>query len=512
MATATTPGNEQGPLNFDSEFCGRVPLNQTNLVQPHGMLLVVERKTGRILQCSENSSDFIDIAPSELAGKPLASLVSATEYELLENRLNSVREGKFPHTVHINGRALLFVVEPGNDYLLMEAERLDPAQPSFVDVFEPLKYVMAAIEGTEGVEEACRLIARELKNFSGFDKVMVYRFDKDWNGEVIAEEKEEGMEAYLHQFFPASDIPKQARELYRKNPFRLIPNVNYTPIRLYPVLNPLTQSFTDLANSNLRSVAGVHIEYLRNMQVEASMSTRILKGGKLWGLIACHHRTPRYLGYQECSVFELLSTFITAKIGAVEDAQVARQKAEGHAALAQITETAYRAGDLNEGLEQEQEALFQVLSADGVALVRGREVRRWGSTPSLTEVQDLVYWLQTHNIQSLYQQSSLALVYEGAEEFADNASGLLALPIVPERGHYLLAFRREAVRRIDWGGNPNEAIQFEADGKRYHPRNSFQLWQQTLTQTSPEWTDTEEQIAERFRQFLMEYALKASPL
>ncbi|GAB4092158.1 GAF domain-containing protein [Flaviaesturariibacter terrae] len=510
MATTTTPGAEQNRLNFDSEFCGRVPLNQTNLVQPHGVLLVVAREGWRVLQCSENTLDQFGIAAADFAGTLLSDHISDEQLARLSERMSSVPEGKFPIQVSINGRSFLLVVEPVDGYVLMEAEQLRDVEPSFVDVYERLKYVMAAIEGTEGVEEACSLIARELKAFSGFDKVMVYRFDKHWNGEVIAEECEEGMERYMHQFFPASDIPRQARELYRKNPYRLIPNVDYTPIRLHPVLNPQTHSFTDLSNSNLRSVAGVHLEYLRNMKVVASMSTRILKDGKLWGLIACHHRSPRYLSYQECSVFELLSTFITAKIGAVEDAQVAQSKAEGHAALARIAEAVYRSGDLQAGLDQQEESLLSLLAADGVALARHRSIQHWGSTPSAVEIQDLVYWLQTHEVKRLYQQPSLAAEYEGADRFAEEASGLLALPVLPERGYYLLAFRKEAVRRISWGGNPNEAVRFESDGQRYHPRNSFQLWQQTLMHTAQEWTETEEQVAETFRQFLLEYALKTA--
>ncbi|TCZ71360.1 GAF domain-containing protein [Flaviaesturariibacter aridisoli] len=497
-------------MNFDSEFCGRVPLNQTNLVQPHGVLLVVESGSWRILQCSENSATLLGIEPEELAGSTLHDRISAAQLERLAARLASVRDGKFPLTVTLNGHKCLLIVEPVDGYVLMEVEKLEDEQATFVDLYEPLKYAIAAIESAEGVVEASRIIARELKAFSGFDKVMIYRFDKEWNGEVIAEEKEAGMESYLYQFFPASDIPKQARELYRKNPYRLIPNVDYTPIRLYPVLNPLTHSFTDLSNSNLRSVASVHIEYLRNMQVTASMSTRILKNGKLWGLIACHHRSPRYLSYQECSVFEMLSTFITAKIGAVEDAQSAFRKAEGHAGIARVTESVFAAGNLGDGLGQQSESLLDLLQADGVALVQQRSVQSWGSTPAPADVQDLVYWLQTHGINRLYQQPSITAVYDGGDRFAEAASGLLALPIRAERGQYLLAFRKEAVRRIDWGGNPNETVRFESDGRRYHPRHSFQVWQQTVNGTAPEWTDTEEQVAETFRQFLLEYTLKTA--
>src|SRR5439155_4932601 len=132
--------------------------------------------------------------------------------------------------------------------------------------------------------------------------VMIYQFDNNWNGTVIAEAMEAGMDSYLGLKFPASDIPKQAREMYRKNPYRFIPDVDYQPVRLYPVLNPVSGGFTDLTDSNLRSVAGVHLEYLRNMQVMASMSTRIVKEDQLWGLISCHHRTAKYLSYQMCSL------------------------------------------------------------------------------------------------------------------------------------------------------------------------------------------------------------------
>jgi light-regulated signal transduction histidine kinase (bacteriophytochrome) len=208
-------------------------------------------------------------------------------------------------------------------------------------VYQELKFVIAAIEATASIEDAARLAVNELKRISGFDKVMVYQFDADWNGTVIAEAMEPEMEPYFGLKFPASDIPKQAREMYRKNPYRFIPDVAYQPVRLYPVLNPVTGGFTDLTDSNLRSVAGVHLEYLRNMRVAASMSTRIVKDEQLWGLISCHHRTAKPLSYQMCSLFELLSTIISAKVTALEQRKEYLFKSEMHTLYSRLVERIY---------------------------------------------------------------------------------------------------------------------------------------------------------------------------
>jgi len=501
----------QNRLQFDSEFCGRVPLNQTNLIQPHGALLVLDRDNRQILQCSENAESFFGIGCDVLAGAIIDTLLPERQAQRLRERLETAVAGKFPVRLSVAGRELLFIVEILDNLVLLEAEAINGEQASFVDVYEQLKYVMAAIEQVPSVEEVARLIARELRAYSGFDKVMIYRFDAHWNGEVIAEACDPEMERYLGLFFPASDIPKQARELYRKNPYRLIPNIAYQPVKLFPILNPRTNAFTDLSNSNLRSVAGVHLEYLRNMGVAASMSTRILRNGELWGLIACHHRSPRYLSYQDCSVFELLSNFITARIESVAAAERGAVRAEGHRLLSRVVESVFEAGDMADGLMRAADTVQQLLYADGFALVLRRRVERWGSCPATTDVQDLVYWLQSRDQQGVYGETSLASVYEPAAAFADVASGLLVLPLQPEHGHYLLAFRKEALSRINWAGDPTQAIRFEADGKRYHPRNSFTIWQQKMVHTAPAWSTPEQEIGETFRQFLLEYLLRNVP-
>lgn len=492
--------------NFETEFCGRVPLHQTNQIQPHGVLLVVDNEDHGLLQVSENVNEVFGLPATAIVSTSLMELISESDQQQLKSLVASKALGKLPIVFHINNTSLLATVHVQTLYYLVEIDitkRENNAQQSFISVYQDVKYVMAGIEACATTEETCRVVAKELKRLSGFDKVMIYQFDEGWNGDVIAEAKEEEMESYYGLKFPASDIPKQARDLYRKSPYRLIPTINYEPVRLYPVLNPKTNAFTDLSDSNLRSVAGVHLEYLRNMKVNASMSTRILKDGELWGLIACHHRTPNYLSYEMCAVFELMSNVITTKIGAVQSADIVAYNEEKQQKMSELLHLVYQ----HAGPSSYRQVLSSLLEADGVAVILDKQVSLFGTTPSSVEIEDLAMWLSSNEVREVFHQPSLPSVYEPAEAYAAFASGLLALPIEYSKGNFIMAFRAEAVQKVNWGGNPEEAVQFESDGKKYHPRASFQQWQQTVHHTSLPWKNEVLKTAEEVRNVLTTYRL-----
>ena len=493
-------------LNHDAEFCGRVPLHQTNLIQPHGVLLVVDKNDHRILQASENADVIFKTEARELVTKGLLELLSDNDQQNLQPLLAAKATGKLPFLFQFADSGYLSFVHQQPEFYILEIDarqRTADKDESFVSVYQRVKYVMAAIEAAVTTEETCEVVARELKHLSGFDKVMIYRFDEAWNGDVIAEAKEDGMESYLGLKFPASDVPRQARELYKKTPYRLIPTIDYTPVKLYPVLNPKTAAFTDLSDSNLRSVAGVHLEYLRNMRVTASMSTRILKDGELWGLIACHHRTPNYLSYEMCSVFELMSGIITTKIDAVQSADLLRYNAAKLQKVNELLQQLYG----HDGPASYGKTLRMLLEADGLSVVFDNSVYSYGQTPAQTEVEDLALWLSSNETKDLYHQPALSSVYEPAENYTQTVSGLLALPIEYSKGNYILAFRSEAVQKVSWGGNPAEAVQFEGDRKKYHPRASFQQWQQVVRQQSVPWRPEVLQTAEEVKNILTGYRL-----
>lgn len=502
----------KSPTYFDSDFCGRVPLHQTNLVQPHGVLLVLRKDDLGIVQASENAISYLGLPQhTSVLSLSLQPYLNPHSAALMAEHTGKSWEGKLPLYLTVEGKPFLALLQQKPEYLIAEIEREGNAKDDVLTAFENLKFSIAAIEKANTIKDACVIAVRELQRISGFDKVMAYQFDEEWNGTVLAEATSEGMDQYIGLRFPASDIPAQARALYQRNTYRLIPNIDGpAPVKLQPTLNPITHTFTDLTDCNLRSVAPVHVQYLRNMKVQASMSTRILAEGKLWGLIACHHRTAKYVDYQTCSVFELLSVVIGAKINALQSSTAFDFRNKQAALLNDFKEDAYRTNNPVQSLEAQIEKVRELLSASGVAICFGKNIVLHGSTPDANAVKAILFWVQSMGLKSTYNQRSLVSQLDEAELYADRASGLLVLPIWPDKGFYILGFRPEEVEEVQWSGNPEERIIFERDQKNYHPRNSFKVWQQTVRKRAAAWTPLQLETAEQLRSFVIEHTLNKS--
>lgn len=500
-------------INFEATVCGRLPLNQTNLIQPHGVLLLISKTDYSILQVSENISSLLIAEPAAIINQPLESFIDEVSYKEFRNKITGLITGKIALDLHfknVNESTCLASVLVSEAYCLIEIELeefISKKENPFVDVFQNLKRITALINSCVTLQEVCAASAKEIKSYSGFDKVMIYSFDKDWNGTVIAEEKEEGMDSYMGLKFPSSDIPKPARDMYLKNPYRLIPNRDYAPVRLYPSLNPATNTFTNLSETDLRSVAGVHLEYLKNMKVMASMSIRIISNGKLWGLIACHHRIAKYLSLEQRSVFEWLSDVISSRITAINNNASVVLKSHLNEKLTSIVERLYRHDEMISIWEEEKDAMLDYLHADGLAFCWNNMVETTGVTPVKYDVETILYWLQGKAENNVYHEPSLPLAFDEANSFASQSCGLLALPVQASKGSYLLAFRQEAIRKVAWGGNPNEAVLFEKNSSVYHPRNSFNQWQEIVRNTSEPWLEEEISAAENLRRILVEFTL-----
>jgi light-regulated signal transduction histidine kinase (bacteriophytochrome) len=486
---------------YDSEFCGSLPIHLINVIQPYGALIVINRDTKEILQVSENLTGLVGRSFTELPGTLLSDYVTRLSFE--ESKRNT------PQLCEIKGKPFLGILHGKEEYYLLEINLTsgeEALQSTFIDLYKELRNTMAAIESQETIEAALKISARELKNASGFDKVMIYCFDEHWNGHVMAEEKEENMEAYIGFTFPASDIPKQARELYLKNSYRFIPDRDYQAVKLFPVINPLTQTFVDMSDCNVRGVSSVHIEYLRNMNVAASMSTRIIKDGKLWGLIACHHKSPKKVNYGLCAVFELLSGIISAKISTVENRSKRWLDNELSEIYTSLVEETYRTRSVPGGLlSDNNQSIIDLFNAGGAVIIHQGQSFKKGRVPDEDDLEDILMWLNTKHADSIYTTNSLGNEFDYASEFREIASGLMAIPINVDRDEYVLVFRPELVQVINWGGDPSTRINFEADMKTYHPRFSFKLWQQNVSGTSMPWKKEEIEMAESLREFIREF-------
>jgi chemotaxis family two-component system sensor kinase Cph1 len=494
--------------NFDSKFCGSLPLHNINLIQDYGYLLVAELESLNIIQASENSNDITGITVKEMIGTNLSKYISFDYIVKIKGLIDKGLKNRIPLDLSFKYNEGLLVYHAllhiKSEYILIELEKADlTVNRSFTTVFQEVKYVIAAIEEADSVQKVCDVAIHELRKISGFDGILMYQFDHDWNGTVIAEEKDERLEKYIGQTFPASDVPKQARELYLKNPYRLIPNRSYTPVRLYPVINPLTSAFINLSDCNLRSVAAVHLEYMANMNIKSSMSIRVLYNESLWGLISCHHLDEKYLNYEICSVFEWLSTVISNRITLILNKEKFDFTKDLQERRLAISDLIYAENDIMALMKRDD--ILDLFKATGAVLLLNGKIESIGQVPERGELDNLMFWLEGKCIDQVFSSHHLSGVYEDATSFCKVGSGILVIPIDSNKGEYLICFRPELIEDIHWGGDPNQAIQFDPDQKNYHPRNSFKLWKQTVFKHARPWHQQEIEIASSLRNFLFEF-------
>lgn len=493
--------------NYDSEFCGKLPIHLINTVQSYGALLVLGRESLQIMQVSENIEQLFHQPVTELVNTPISAHLDDKAVAFLQQAAITDR---IPQVWTILGVQHLCLVHVKDKYILVEVD-LTPQdheqQRSFVSVFQEVKYSMSLIQSATTTVDVCKTAAQELQRLSGFDKVMIYRFDEEWNGTVIAEVIRRGveMESYFGFTFPASDIPRQARELYLKNPYRFIPDRNYPSVRLYPVMNPLTHSFIDLSDCNVRGVAAVHLEYLANMGVTASMSARILHNDKLWGLIACHHRTAKHLPFELLTVFELLSQVISARIHSLQNKEKHEFATRLQETYTRLVEQVYDHNDVRKGLLDGDTSLLHLFNAQGAAMILNGHIYTTGTVPDNDTIRELIFWLHTRRHDSVLHTENLSSDFDKALELAEIASGLLAMPVNPARDEYVLIFRAEVKKTIDWGGDPSGRIVYEEDERNYHPRHSFKQWRQIVSGASQPWKEEELTTGTILRSFLYEF-------
>ncbi len=365
-----------------------------------------------------------------------------------------------------------------------------------------------------GVQDAADLssflqsAAEEVRAATGFDRVMLYRFQEDDSGVVIAEDKALELEPYLGQHFPASDIPKQARDLYLRNRIRLIPDAHYTPSAITPEINPVTGRPLDLTFSVLRSVSPVHLEYLANMDVAASMSLSLVIGGELWGLMACHHRTPRHIAQAVRGVCELFTHMISLQLGEKLANEAQGERLRMRRVQARLVEAMVWKDRPDRALIEGRPNLLDYVPAGGAAVSWEGELTKLGATPTDEQLVSLVSWLNASVPEGVFVTDCLAAHYPPAEDYANVASGLLALSVSRAPRDYLLWFRPELCRTVTWAGNPTKPVDFADDGVHIGPRKSFAAWQETVRGRSQPWPPVILEAAQEFRTSVLEVILR----
>ncbi len=509
MSQAISPAS--APLDLSS--CDQEPIRIPGSIQPHGFLLCLAPASMTVLQASENLAALAGIAAESAIGRPLVEVVGAAAAALLSPFVNGktmpARPAYLGSAALPNGAYVDLLGHACDGLLLLECESTDRGAPAdFRQLFPLVGEFMQELPGATTIEAMSTLAARQIRALTGFGRVMVYGFDRDGHGHVMAECRADDYPSYLGQRFPAADIPRQARELYRVNRIRLIGDANYTPSRLLPQINPVTGAPNDLSFAALRSVSPIHLQYMRNMDTLASMSVSIMVKGQLWGLISCHNAAPHALAFDKRSACEQLGQILSLCIESREDADDLAFRLELRRIMVSMLAGLTQGADFIDNMGNVFPELLRFARATGVAIVVDDRVILHGDTPDQDQVRALVDWLGVHSQTDLFHTDHLAALYPPAAAFVRQGSGLLAMPISRIHQHYLLWFRPELVQTVDWAGNPHGKDDAAAHRQQLTPRTSFASWRETIHGTSAPWHSGEIELALEFRSALLGIALE----
>jgi len=494
----------------DLNICDSEPIHIPGSIQPHGALLALAPVSLRIEQVAGDTLGLLGIAAQDLLGQPIDVLLNGEQEARLRDTLQTQRRlnrslPAFEMRLQDGERRVDAIVHESDGVAVLEFE--PPYGSDHDNTLTMLHTMELQLRKARTVPEMCQGMAEAVRGVTGFDRVMVYRFLPDGSGQVDAEAREPGLEGFLGLHFPASDIPRQARALYLRNWLRLIPNAHYTPANLQPVLNPTTGRPLDMSQSVLRSVSPIHLEYLANMGVAASMSISLVHQGQLWGLIACHHRTPLFVATRLRVACELFAEMASLRL----ETQVTTQALEGKLAAKQILEDLMlglaNEPDLSSGLQRLRPKLLELIPSGAVALWFNGQAHSLGPTPPEAEIAGLANWLHSRE-DGIFVTDNLAAWYPPAAAFADRGSGLLALSLSNTPRDYVLWFLPEQARTVAWAGDPDKPVRTGEHGGRLSPRGSFAAWRQEVHQQSRPWLNTEIGAASSLRMALLEVVLR----
>jgi light-regulated signal transduction histidine kinase (bacteriophytochrome) len=477
-------------VGLDLTVCDREPIHSPGAIQPHGLLLVAN---GASLQIVAGAGDLEGRLAGNWLGSDLAALLSQDVRAILPG--TDAAPGGVIVGMPVTGLTEMFDVTLHRtaDHVIAELEPIVAEPVSAATMLGRLNAMAMTFERASNLQALCERAATAFRQLTGFDRVMIYRFLDDEAGRVMAEDRAPELGTFLHHHFPASDIPKQARALYVRNRTRTIPAIDYVPARL----RPAGFEALDLSDVALRSVSPVHLQYLANMGVAASASISIVKDGLLWGMIACHHQSPRGLTPDIRVASATLASGLSRQIRAKEEAETYRERLRLRAAEDAVVPKLATEPAPRSIVTTLRDDLRRMLDGDGFAFVQGGIVDVDGLCPPKDDILDLAAWTRTHGGIEPFATHELSSSYPPGNAFRATASGVLALTLIDE-GAMLLWFRAEHIEEVEWAGNPHKAVMLDPNAV-LTPRASFESWTQAVSGRSRRWTREEIEATHRLR-------------
>ena len=503
----------------DLTNCERELIHLAGSIQPHGILLVLREPDLTIVQASVNAESLLGVPETSILGRPITELGGdlapqvnqliasngLTEPQPLRCRTSDGAATRtFEGIVHRHPYGGLIVeLEPievsrASTLALDRRERLLQRRlATSVQKFSTATTIAALSEA----------VVQCFRDIAGYDRVMVYKFDPDGHGEIIAEARDQRLESFLGLHYPSSDIPQRARELYMRNRVRVLVDVNYTPVPIAPRRSPMTGDELDMSMCYLRSMSPLHLQYLKNMGVTATMVVSLVREGRLWGLIACHHYSTLRIRYALRAAAELLAEVIATRIAAIENYVQSQAEVLVRNLEQRLVEATSAEGDWRNALFRNPQMVLRPLGASGAALLFDGEILTVGEVPSHTELRALSQWVASQTTNSLFTCSAVARNNPEFKSLIPLASGVLAIEISRARSDFLMWFRREQLCTVTWAGDPAKAVLGD-NPLDLSPRRSFAAWSQIVRETAAPWSNAEIALARAIGACIMDINLQ----
>lgn len=505
-----TPGNRV-PIrgrSTDLTQCDREPITALGTIQPHGVLLAFDVKTLALISASANWRIFFPDWPDSPLGGKVEKLLPDQIVDAL--RLLSAEKGdvsisaRFVGTMKIaSGQSLVVMAHTRSDTLVVELE----PNPNPVDGTEAVDWVSGILRSIESEDEVLGMmqrIVRAVRRRTGYERVIVYRFDANADGSVIAEDKvTDWNDPFIGLRFPASDIPAQARALYLTNRMRFMPTWDYTPVPLTPAIDPRNGAAIDLTMARLRSLSPIHREYQKNLGIDGSMSVSIIVNRKLWGLLIGHHRKPHAVPIWIQTSVNALIKALGSRIRDTEEIEALKGRRNAELVFHRLLEQfATGQGAASAALFGETTAL-DLIEAGGVAVLdEAGAVRTAGNTPERDDIIALASWIKDQTDETTWSTECLSGLHPQAESYRAAASGVLAFFNGQDRYTGVLWFRPEDRKAVTWAGDPHAAK--PTISEQIQPRASFERWVEMRQGYSKPWADWEVDLAMSFRRAINE--------
>lgn len=464
--------------------CDQEPIHIPGSIQPHGFLIAFSGKDQSIAFCSGNTVQFLGMEPRQLLGKTIREILGGVVCDSMLAYIHMLTASvTAPLEVTINGNTYQCNIHKSGEVWIAEYEPVATTAPDVNTIFDQTVRFLKYTQEATTLQQLCAKVAEETRTITGYDRVMIYKFDKDYNGEIFAESKRDDLEPFMGLRYPHTDIPVQARQLYITNLLRIITDINYQPVPLY-TLDDAPGKNLDLSLSTLRSVSPIHIQYLQNMGVGATLTISLLHEGRLWGLIACHHYSPRYIDHYTRINARLQGHFLTAQINVRELAEEYEQSKDLNTALEALLNMQFPAtrSSLKDIVQQPE--LLALCQASGVAVLLDDEIYKNGKTPPEGDIKRIAAWAAGNSQQSVFSTSKLIEHFPDANT-CPMASGVIYYSLSKTNNAAVLWFNPETLEEVYWAGDPEKAIIKNENG--LHPRKSFEKWKQVVKCEARPW-------------------------